>query len=395
MLKIARFRARKAARENKAGGTRAAWRPWHVLGPLRRLGWLFWLVVGLPTTVAVVYFLFMASDIYVSEASYVIKQSDNKQSATMLGAFLETAGITTAKEDVFTVREFMLSRDALRILENNLGISKLYSSKDIDFIKRFNPFGFKSGFESLFEYYQRMVSIEFDTSAAICTLKVKAFRPEVARDISEALLFLGEGFVNELNDRARRDMINFSTQEVEMAEAASTAASLALSEYRSRQTLFDPSQQSMMQWQQISKMQTDLIEVRGQLAQLRTFAADTPYIKALEKRNAELGKEIAAATAKITGGSDSMVKKITEYERLSIDHQYLEKRLVVALGSLQQARSDAQRQRMYLAPISKPSLPDEAFLPQRLFDILITCIGSLMVYGTLRMLIAGTKEHRA
>jgi capsular polysaccharide transport system permease protein len=395
MLNISKFRKKSPVKPREVEGTTG----WDFLSSslrkICRLKSVFLWVVLVPNLASVLYFGLLESTIYISESKCIIRQAD-KKSQTGLSALLESAGITTSKEEVYTLQEYVQSRDVVKILDENLGLRKVYASKHIDLFNRFNPFGLDDSFEAFYEYYQRIiVAVDINTSSSIVTIKVKGFTSKIAHAINSALIFLGEGFVNELNERARQDLISFSTQEVETAEKAAKEASLALSDYRNRQTLFDPSQQSTMQLQQISKLQTDLVDVRGQLAQLRTFTSENPYVKALEKRRNELQNEINIAMSKVAGGSNSMVQKMTDFERLSIDREFLEKRLVLSLSALQQARSEAQHQRLYLAKIAMPSLPDSTRYPERGFNILLTFCGTLLAYGCLRMLMIGTEEHRA
>lgn len=359
--------------------------------------WRMHLLVVLPTLLAIVYFGPMASDSYLSEARFVVRQPDKKSSSnSSLSQFLSSAGISSSHDDLYTVRDFILSRDALQVLEENLDLRKAFASRDIDLLSRFNPMGLDDSFEEFYKYYNdNVVSADVDTTSSICVVKVKAYSAAMAHAINEALLFLGEGLVNELNDRARQDLIRVASQEVEAAEAADKAASLALSDYRNRQTLFDPTQQSSIQLQQVGKLQSDLLDVRGQLTQLRTFAAESPYIKALEKRAADLQKEIQSEMSKVTGGIGSLAQKMSEYERLTLERDYADKRLATALASLQDARDQAQRQQLYLGKIVSPNLPDEAIYPRRGRSIGITFICCLLVYGIVRLLYAGVKEHQS
>jgi len=172
---------------------------------------MFNLIVVLPTLLATIYFLLIASDLYISESRFVIRQPE-KKTLTSLGQFLQSAGMTSSQSETYTIRDYMLSRDALRILEDNLKLSKLYSSSNIDFLNRFNLLGQEDSFDEFFKYYGDMITIDLDTASSICILKVRAFTAKLAQEINEALLFLGEGLVNELNDRARQDLIHFAIQ---------------------------------------------------------------------------------------------------------------------------------------------------------------------------------------
>lgn len=403
MLKSVRFKfpthkrdARTTARPDGGGAMASPTRTARLLPKVKdwlRRHWMFHVLVLVPTLLAAVYFGLIASDLYISESRFVIRQPE-KKTLSSLGQFLQSAGMTSSQSETFTIRDYMLSRDALKILEDNLKLRHLYSSPHIDFLSRFNPLNLDDSFEDFFKYYGDIVTIDLDTASSICILKVRAYTPKLARGINEALLFLGEGLVNELNDRARQDLIHFAAQEVEEAEKAAKTAALALSDYRNRKTLFDPSQQSSMQLQQVGKLQADLIDVRGQLAQLRAFVSESPFIKALEKRASELQKAINTEMGKVTGGADSMTQKVIEYERLSLEREFTEKRLAAALASLQEARAAAQRQQLYLEKIVNPNLPDKAQFPRRGRDVVLVFVVCWLVYAIVRLLKAGVEEHK-
>ena len=70
---------------------------------------------------------------------------------------------------------------------------------------RFNVQGDANSLEEFYEYYKDIVSVEIDTSSSICVVKIKAFTPQTAHSLIEALLFLGEGLINELNARSQHE----------------------------------------------------------------------------------------------------------------------------------------------------------------------------------------------
>ena len=54
-----------------------------------KVNWLFLLTVIIPTACAILYYGFMASDVYVSEARFVVRSPD-KPSMTGLGVLLKS-----------------------------------------------------------------------------------------------------------------------------------------------------------------------------------------------------------------------------------------------------------------------------------------------------------------
>jgi capsular polysaccharide transport system permease protein len=288
----------------------------------------------------------------------------------------------------------MRSRDALQRIDAQLPLNKAFGRHDVDMFSRFDGFGLDNSFEALYLYYQKRIALDLDTASSISTLRVSAFTAVDANRINTMLLEMGERLINDLNERGRQDMIRFASSEVDVAAQKTKEAALALSKYRTQHGVFDPERQSALQLQQISKLQDELIASKTQLVQLRTFTATNPQIPSLEKRVETLQAEINAEMAKVAGGGSSLTNKAAEYERLALDRGFTDKQLAAALGSLEQARNDAQRKQLYLERIVHPNNPDVAIEPRRIRAILATSILGLIMWGVLTILVAGVREHR-
>jgi capsular polysaccharide transport system permease protein len=365
----------------------------------QRFSWfdrLFFLSVVIPTTLAIVYYGFMASDIYVSESRIVVRSPERQAapSASGLGSLLQGAGFARASEDSYTVQDFIQSRDALRVLNERVGLRENYASKDVDIVSRFAGLDPDDSFEALHEYYKKMVKVQTDSASSISTVSVRAFSAKAAQDANRVLLEKSEELVNRLNERGRGDLIRYALAEVQQAEAKAKEASLALSAYRNTESVLDPVSQATTQLQQVAKLQDELIATSVQLAQLRSSAPRNPQIPALVSRAQTLRQEMAKETAKATGGQKSLANKAGEFQRLSLEAEFANKQLGSALASLESARNEAQRQQVYLERIAQPSLSDVAQEPHRVRNILATLALGLVAWGILSMLIAGVKEHR-
>jgi len=371
--------------------------------PPRRPGFLrrhalFITTVLIPTFLSIIYFAFYATDIYVSESSYVVR-SPNKKSAAAggLGALLEGAGFSgfaKAPDDVYAVTQYIQSRDALTYLDEKLGLRTAWQSEDIDLFHRFDPLDWDDSREAFYEYYRKMVKVGADPASGITLLTVMGFNPEQVLEMNKLLLGKAEELVNILNERGRNDLIRFAEKEVQLAEDKAKAAAQALSDFRNTEAVVDPEKQTMLHFEQVARLQEELIRTRGQLTQLKVFAPDSPHPPALELRARTLEAEIAAETEKITGGEQSLASKAAEYQRLQLEREFADKQLAIAMSSLEGARSEAQRQQLYLETIAKPSLPDDATYPKRLRGVATTLILGLVAWGILAMLLAGVREHQ-
>ena len=354
---------------------------------------LFVAVVIVPTVLSGVYFGFIASDVYTSESAFVVR-SPERQIASPLGSLLQGVGFSGAHEDSFSVQDYILSRDALQVLNEKVALGRNYESSSVDRLSRFAGIDPDNSFEALHRYYQNMIKVQTDAASSITNLTVKAFDAKTAQAANRVLLEKSEELVNRLNERGRQDMIKYAVSEVSQAAAKAQVAALSLSTYRNSQGVLDPERQATVQLQQVAKLQDEVIATTVQLAQLRSSTPGNPQIPALANRAKTLRDEMAKESAKATGGQRSLTNKAAEFQRLSLEAEFANKQLTSALASLEVARNQAQRQQVYLERIAQPSLADVAQAPYRMRNFIATFVLGLVAWGILSMLVAGIKEHR-
>jgi len=353
---------------------------------------LFLLAVVLPTLLAILYFGFFASDVYVSESQFVIRSPD-KQSTTGLGVLLKSSGFSSADDEVYAAQDYVQSRDALRALNANDAVARAYGNEHVSIFDRFNPLGFSGSFEALYKFYQGKVGVGYDTSSAVATLTVRAFSPDDAYRFNSQLLALAEGLVNRLNTRGRRDMIEYASREVQDAQMAARNAAVALAAFRNNHGVVDPEEQAKAQLAMISKLQDELIGSRVQLEQLQSMAPENPQVPILRTRIAGLQNQIDQQMGRVAGDRRSLSASAVQYEKLELERELADKRVAAAMTSLQSAEDEAQRKQAYVERIAEPSRPDEAAEPRRLRGIFATFMLGLIAWGILRLLLAGLREH--
>lgn len=351
----------------------------------------FW-IVAVPTVISAVYFGFIASDIYVSESRFVVRSPD-KQVQTGLGALLQGTGLSHTQDNVYVVRDFILSRDALSQLQKSQHVSDLFGAKDVDFASRFGVFKFQRSFESLYRYYDRRVDIDIDSTSGITTLRVNAFTAESAFAVNESLVEMAEALVNKMSSRAQSDLVDSASKEVREAEERTQAAAASLSAYRTTEQIFDPERQSALQLQQVSRLQDNIVATKTQIAQLSVFAPDNPQIKTLKLQLASLEEQAQQQMQGVAGGRQSLTNKAVQYERLKLEQVFADKQLTLAMETLESARNEAMRKQLYLEIVANPNLPDVAMRPRRIKSVLITLVVSLVAWGIVSLLLAGVREH--
>jgi capsular polysaccharide transport system permease protein len=368
---------------------------WRARRLFRSVNIWFWGIVGLPTLLAGVYFFAIASDLYSSEAKFIVRSPKAVQ-ASGIGMLLQSTGLTRAYDDTAAVQEFVMTRDAVRRLEQQNDLRTVLSRPEGDFVTRFPGILFwRSDFESLLWHYGWFVSVETDTTTGVTTLMVKAYRAEDAHMLATALLDYSEQLVNELNDRARRDALAIAQREVDRAERRIADIQAELTAYRVKQKMLDPKSASTAVLELIQQMNSALATARTQLGELLNNSPNSPQIPLVKTRIAQLDKLIAEERGKLSGETDSVVSTLTEYERLDVQRQLAERALASAFTSLEAARVEAQRQQLYLETIAQPNLADYPLYPRRVVSFIMVFATCMLVYGLAWLLVANVREHSA
>ena len=359
-----------------------------------KIDFLFILCVLIPSLFAIIYYGFIASDVYTSESSFIIRSPDRQSSSSGLNLILRSAGFSRAQDDSYAVENFILSRDALKQLETTLSVKEKYAAKKVDVLNRFGGMLQDQSFESFYKYYLEKIAVKTDVTTAISTLTVKAYDPKSAYQINEQLLRMGERLINNINSNARRDLITFAQEEVRKAEDNANKAGQALSQYRNRNRVFNPEGQSTQVLTQITKLQDQLVQAKMQLAQLQNVAPDNSQIEPLKVQIRVLEQEIQNQKSNVVGDKQSFSSQSANFQRLTLEKELADKQLAIAITSLEQARNDAVRKQLYLERVAQPNIPDAALEPKRLKGIIATILLGLITWGILSMLLAGAREHK-
>lgn len=356
---------------------------------------LFLVIVAFPTILSAIYYVFIAAPVYVSEARFIVRMPTQSQpvglSSILQGAGL--GGFGSGDSNVFAVHEYIMSRNAVTDLERNHNLRALLAQPRLDFLARFpRPFE-RASFEDLYRAYPRFVTVGSDALTGISVLRVRAFRPQDAATIASALLDDGELVVNRLNDRAAADALSDARRQVDESEARVVASEAALTQFRNRERLIDPSRSSLAGLDVTGKLELQLDTLRANRSALAASAPESPQLAVLDRQIHAFESQMGAEQAKMAGDNTSLAPKIGEYERLVLEREFAAKELTASSAALETAKDDVRRKRLYLERVVPPNVPDMALLPKRLFSIGMVFVSCLLIYGTVALVIAGLREH--
>ena len=351
------------------------------------------LLVILPACLTAGYFWLLAADRYESEAKFILRTPGRATANASVSNLMQSAGVTRTNDDGYIVREFLESRDAVAFLEKRVQLRQVFGAAWRDPLWGYPALFRSDSDERLFEHYERMMSANFDSTTGVSTLKVQAFAPQDAQRLTTALLEAAEALVNRLNERARRDATALAESEVDRMRQRTLAAQGALTTFRERERLIDPSQATLAVVEAIARLSTSAAEVSVQINELAKSSPNAPQIASLRNRRAAIESQIASERQRLAGDAQSIAPRIAEYERLMLEREFAERSLMAAMTAVELARVEAQRHQVYLERVAEPSRPDYAAYPLRIVWTLASLVVGFMAWRIWRIVSGDIRRH--
>lgn len=348
--------------------------------------------VGAPTLAALLYFSVIAADQYESISPFIV-QTAEQQPSLGLESLLGAVPGAASSRDALAIREYVLSRDVLRKLDADHNFIAHYKTEDADWLASLQP---TATFEETYEYYADKVAVDYDSVSGVLTLRVRAFSADKAHEFATAILGYSEAMVNDLAEKARQDSIRFAEKQVRMAEDRLRKARAAIVELQGKGADLNPQESAAAALTIRSQLQGELAKARAELSATQAFMrSDAARVVALRQRVSSLAQQVERENRRMVDptGGDGMNTALAEFEPAVLEKEFSQTAYASALKSLEVARAEAGRQHRYLATIARPSLPDEATYPRRIYGILTVFFVSIAAFAIGSLLVAALREH--
>ena len=172
---------------------------------------LFLLLVVVPIAGAATYFFGFAADRFESKSVFVVRTPEQagigslaNSGREMSDAFSQ-AQLPPASDDASAVKEFILSRDAMRLAAGQLDLRHMLAGPADDLLWHFPALFGGDSDEALYRTYLQHVDVHYNFNTGIGPLSVQGFSPSDAQRLATVLLNLAEDLVNRLNERGQQD----------------------------------------------------------------------------------------------------------------------------------------------------------------------------------------------
>ena len=375
------------------------------------VGLSFIAFVILPSILAIAYYAFVASPQYAAEARLVVRTvevllvdavsptSASGGSGTRAQSPIATSssatGYSLPLQNAYIVAQYIRSRAIVEDLSKTLDLREIFRRPEADFLARLAS---NASGEELVDYWREMVRSYVDGPSAIVTFQVRAFRPDDALKLAEAINTLSERLVNEISSRSRQDIMRSSEEEVRQADAQLRLALQELQAARDAEGILDPTKAADDTGKLLLQLMGEKIRLEGDLlAVSRTLAPSAPSVRYLRSRVEILEGQIANLKSTLTGNGGTarnIAASLRRFEELERNRFVAEKLLTVAEESFSRARKRAERQNLYFMVFVPPALPTDAEYPERLEYSILLPMAFLVLWGIGALLFAAIEDHR-
>lgn len=367
---------------------------------LGAFGWSFVICVVLPALIACMYFTFIESDEYVSEAHFTIRRGGESKSAISdvmsgisasmgLGGF----GTSSTTQDVFIVSDYIRSRTIIEDMGGKKVLTDAFSRSSTDWLSRLSS---SAPLEKVWKYWNRKVSAVIDTPSGIITLTVRAYTPHEAHDLARLVLKKSEVLVNDISERSRQDAMKRALAEMKSAEDRLRMARTELADFRNKNNLIDPMLSAKNISENIGKLLQDRVVLENNRATLGgSVSQDSPTLRVLNSQIMAIDQQIANLQSRLTSQNknDALSEQIAGYESRQIELQFAEKLYTIAQDSFDAARREQERQQLYLVTVEQPSKPENATYPRIPLDTMMVFATCLVLWSMVTLLAASVRDH--
>lgn len=348
-----------------------------------------------PLLVTVWYLYAKAADQYASTVGFSVRREDLDSAFSMISGLASLSGSSSPDTDI--IYRYIYSQELVTEVDHELDLRTIWNKAEGDFVF---SLGDETTIEDLIDYWEDMVTVNYDSGTRLIEVRVLAFTPEDARTITALIFEKSTAMINRLNDIALEDSVRFTKTELEKARESLFLARSAITEFRNTYQIVDPAADVAAQMALVSSLEQRKANTKIELdLLLGATSPDDPRIRSLERQIRVIDEQIRFERQKLGIGSNSegsvaIADLLSDYERLKIDQEFAEGFYQSARAAHEAALSEAQRQSRYLAAHMTPTLAESSRFPKRLIILTVVGVFLVMVWSIGVLLFYSLRDRR-
>lgn len=342
------------------------------------------LMVLLPILAAAAYLYLAAQDKFLSQAGFTVRQEEGGAAADLLGGMSQIFGSSGAGH-ADLLFEYLRSQELVRRIDSHLDLRAHYSRHwHQDPLFSLPPEG---SVDQLTRFWRQVLRVSFDRNTGLLLLELRANDPQFAQTLALSVVAESERMINQLNAQSRRDRMRIASADLVTAETRLRAAREALAEFRVSTQIVDPDADIQGRMGVLNNLQQQLAQGLIEHDMLSMITDDNdPRMRQAKRRIEVIHTRISQerdsfANQDAAASETDYPRLIARYESLRADQDMAEQSYSAAIRAQELARSNAERQSLYLALFIPPTLSEEPGYPLRLLLLGLTALFSLLIWA--------------
>ena len=349
-----------------------------------------WMVMA-PLFIAALYYLFIASDRYVSESKLIVRQTGESNTGTVSLALF---GLDNpARADALYLKEYIHSFDMLDFLDQKFNLRQAYQGKGIDVL---SALASDASHEDFLAYYRNHVEVHFDEGSSVITLRVQAFKPGLAQQLSQAIVEQSERFINAISHKIAGEQMLFIEQELAKTKERLQESKEKMLRFQDKHNMLDPGEQAKAMAEFVSQMEKDMAVQEAEIRNLLTYLQEDSYqVIALNNKIESLRQQIAKEKKNLASSGNNRLNELSSrFQDVRLDVEFMTDVYKITLAAMEKTRVEASKKIKNLVVIASPNLPEEAEYPRRAYVLAALFVALMLIFGIVSLAVATIKEHR-
>ncbi|MPW28748.1 lipopolysaccharide biosynthesis protein [Agarivorans sp. B2Z047] len=357
--------------------------------------------VILPWMVFAFYQVFYATPKYESQMQLIVQQPDSAATMDASMAILSGLGVSSSNSDPQLVRAYIYSNDMLKYLERELSLKSHFTQSNIDVFSRLSG---DSSKEDYFDFYLQQVRVEIDDVSQIVSVYVKAFDPEFAFYLSQAIAKRAEWYINSIGHELAKAQLKFIEGEHQLVESRLQLAKKQLLEFQQQYNLLDPEAEGMALSQIAFAIESQIATMHAELRALKsTMSEKAPQVVMAQAKLDALYQQLEIERERLTeqGSSEhisdnseglSVSQLLARFSEYKVNLELALAAYTSSQISLEKSRIEAYRQLKYLVRVETPTKPEDNKYPEVIYNLALMAAILLLLFGSGKIIYATIKE---
>ncbi len=340
------------------------------------------------------YYYLIGRNKYLVSSSIVLRKSINKNNITpdftLFAGLKNQASLSESKY----LEVYLKSPEIFKKIEKELNFSFLYRKKGIDI---FSGINLDSNNNKKYEFFKKQISVFTNQENGITEIKVKAFSPENALFLNKFLVKQSELFINELNYDISKKELEFSRNQVNLSKKRLDYEKERLKKFQAKYKSIDLGFEAKSISTVIVALEEEIIRLKIKLLEReRVFVKeDVPEIKLIKNQIKSLREQIELERQKLVDENEyALNQRSLELNEINNNILFFQELYKSTLAKTESNRIDSIQQQIFLAILSKPSIPEEPWHLWR-HKSFLTYLSLLIILSSISKFLFGiTTNHK-